>query len=135
MYRVAITLDLKPFVKLCLDFFPMICFSITNIGQFDFPVFDCILQHIIVTIVNVTRSFKPLLYVLVKVQIRYTHQLVLWEPTEGKRSRGRRRINFIDNLLHDADADNTTKLRMVMEEREEWRKLVDNTGRPNRRPR
>jgi len=63
------------------------------------------------------------------------HQLVLWEPTEGKRSRGRRKINYIDNLLHDADADNATELRMVMEEREEWRKLVENTGRPNRRPR
>ena len=46
------------------------------------------------------------------------HQLVLWEPTEGKRSRGRRKINYIDNLLNDADANNTSELRMVMAERE-----------------
>ena len=63
------------------------------------------------------------------------HQLVLWEPTEGKRSRGRRKINYINNLLNNADTDNTSELQMVMAEREEWRRLVKNAGRPDRWPR
>ena len=43
-------------------------------------------------------------------------KLVLWEPTEGRRSRGRQKITFIDNLLEDASVSNTTELRTLMEE-------------------
>ena len=63
------------------------------------------------------------------------HKLVLWEPTEGKRNRGRRSTTYIDNLLHDSDANNTTEMRRIMEDRNEWRELVDHAGRPDGRPR
>ena len=59
------------------------------------------------------------------------HKLVLWEPTEGKRSRGRRSTTYIDNLLHDADANNTIEMRKIMEDRKEWRALVEHAGRPD----
>ena len=63
------------------------------------------------------------------------HKLVLWEPTEGKRNRGRRSTTYIDNLLHDSDANNTTEMRRIMEDRNEWRELVDHAGCPDGRPR
>ena len=63
------------------------------------------------------------------------HKLVLWEPTEGKRKRGRRATTYIDNLLQDADANNTTEMRKIMEDRKEWRGLVEYAGRPKGRPR
>ena len=33
--------------------------------------------------------------------------LVLWESSEGRASRGRRRRNFVDNLLEDTGMDNS----------------------------
>ena len=62
-------------------------------------------------------------------------KLVLWEPTEGSRSRGRRKITFIDTLLEDASANNTQELRTMMEQREDWWLHVENAGRPDGRPR
>ena len=63
------------------------------------------------------------------------NKLVLWEPTEGQRSRGRRKATYIDTLLEDACVDNISELRALMEEREEWWKHVENAGRPDGRPR
>ena len=62
-------------------------------------------------------------------------KLVMWEPTEGKRSRGRRRITYIDNLLEDAGVNNTAELQTLMEEREYWWQHVDDAGRPGSRHR
>ena len=66
--------------------------------------------------------------------IRHTeeiaHHLVLWEPTEGRRNRGKPKMTYIDNLLLDADAHNTYELRMAMLERDGWRAIVDHAGRP-----
>ena len=67
--------------------------------------------------------------------IRHTgeiaHHLVLWEPTEGRRNRGKpRMLTYIDNLLLDADAHNTYELRMAMLKRDEWRAIVDHAGGP-----
>ena len=44
------------------------------------------------------------------------NKLVLWEPTEGESSRGRRKATFIDTLLEDACVDNISELRAMMEE-------------------
>ena len=67
--------------------------------------------------------------------IRHTeemaHNLVLWEPTEGKRNRGKPKTSYIDTLLLDADAHNTSELRMAMLERDGWRAIVDHAWRPD----
>ncbi|CAH1266596.1 LCT [Branchiostoma lanceolatum] len=49
-------------------------------------------------------------------------QLILWEPTDGRRKRGRRRTTLIDNLKRDAGLSDisTTELRSLMEDRTEW---------------
>ena len=70
--------------------------------------------------------------------IRHTkemaHRLVLWQPTEGRTGRGRKRVNYVDNLLQDAEMDNVEELRTIMEDRVEWRKHVKDVGRPDGRP-
>ena len=63
------------------------------------------------------------------------NKLVLWQPTDGKPSRGRRRITYLDNLLEDTGMDNAPELRSIMENRECWRKCVKDVGRPDGRPR
>ena len=62
-------------------------------------------------------------------------QLVLWNPTDGKRSRGRPATTFIDTLLEDSGLNNIQELRMVMEDRDSWAEHVENAGRPDGRPR
>ena len=57
-------------------------------------------------------------------------KLVLWEPTEGKRKRGKPSTTYIDILLEDTDAHNTSELRMVMEDRNQWRELVEHARHP-----
>ena len=63
-----------------------------------------------------------------------SHNLVLWEPTEGRRSRGAPRRTFIDNLLEDTGLNNTNELRMAMRDRANWRSCIDDIGRPDGRP-
>ena len=63
-----------------------------------------------------------------------SHKLVLWEPTEGRRSRGAPRRTFIDNLLEDTGLNNTNELRMVMDDRTKWRSCIEDIGRPDGRP-
>ena len=60
--------------------------------------------------------------------------LVLWEPLEGNRNRGRQSTTYIDNLLQDTGMANTQELCTIMEDRSEWRKLVAHVGRPPGRP-
>ena len=63
-------------------------------------------------------------------------KLVLWQPTEGRPSRGRRRVTYIDNPLQDTVMENTQELRESMIDRERWRRRVDEVvGRPDGRPR
>ena len=62
-------------------------------------------------------------------------KLVLWNPTDGKRSRGRPAITFIDNLLEDTGLHDIRELRMVMMDRQRWSTYVTNAGRPEGRPR
>ena len=64
--------------------------------------------------------------------IRHTEEiansLVLWQPTVGKTGRGRRRINYVDNLLQDTGMDNVDELRTIMEDRAEWTNRVNECG-------
>ena len=62
-------------------------------------------------------------------------KLVLWQPTEGRTSRGRRRLTYVDTLLEDTGMESIQELRTIMEERDEWRKRVKAVGRPDGRPR
>ena len=61
--------------------------------------------------------------------------LVLWQPTEGKVNRGRRRLIYIDNLLSDTGMESTQELRNSMKDQKDWKKRVDSLGRPGGRHR
>ena len=63
-----------------------------------------------------------------------SNKLVLWEPTEGKTRRGRRRFTFIDALLEDTGMENAQELRTIMQDRKEWRDCVQAVGRLGGRP-
>ena len=62
-------------------------------------------------------------------------KLVLWQPTEGRRSRGRRRLTYVDTLLEDTGVESTQKLKNIMKEQVEWKKCVEAVWRPGGRPR
>ena len=53
------------------------------------------------------------------------HQLLLWEPTYGKRARGRPRRTFIDQLVDDTELQKED-IANAMNDREYWKsKVVD----------
>ena len=60
--------------------------------------------------------------------IRHTEEvankLVLWQPTEGRQSRGRRRATYIDTLFEDTETANIQELKTIMEDRDDWKKRV-----------
>ena len=47
------------------------------------------------------------------------NKLVLWEPSDGKRSRGRRSLTFIDTLLEDTEMENKQELKSIIEDRDD----------------
>ena len=60
------------------------------------------------------------------------HQLLLWEPTDGKRACGRPRQTFIDQLIDDTELQKED-LANAMNDREYWKiKVVDVRLRSNR---
>ena len=61
-------------------------------------------------------------------------ELVLWQPTDGRRNRGRQNVSYIDNLLEDSGMKNINELRNSMLERESWRDRVQSLRRPGGRP-
>ena len=50
--------------------------------------------------------------------------LVLWEPIDGIRSKGRRRIPFVDQLKKDATQQETSQLRTLMLDRDAWKTTI-----------
>ena len=54
---------------------------------------------------------------------RVTHgcSLVLWEPTHGRRGRGRPSATFIDTLKRDLGSDDKLELEVCMTNQEDWR--------------
>ena len=69
--------------------------------------------------------------------IRHTteiaHKLVLWEPTRGKRNRGRQPVTYIDCLKEDTGLTNRDEIRSAMMIRDERKKCVK-LGRVGTRP-
>ena len=62
--------------------------------------------------------------------------LVLWQPIEGRVSRGRRRKTFVDTLLEDTGLDNAAELKTRMMDRTTWKVHVEAVaGRPDGRHR
>ena len=50
--------------------------------------------------------------------------LVLWEPTHGRRGRGRPKATFVDTLKRDTGARDAGELATLMSDRDVWRKEV-----------
>ena len=61
-------------------------------------------------------------------------QLVLWEPSQGRRNVGRQAVTNTDTLLRDTGLENLDELRTAMLDRDGWKKRVDSV-RANARPR
>ena len=51
-------------------------------------------------------------------------QLLMWEPKQGTRKRGRPAITYVDQLRNDTGLL-TEELQKAMEDRETWKILVD----------
>ena len=52
------------------------------------------------------------------------HNLVLCEPTRGKRNRGRQPVTFIDCLKEGTGLTNTDEIRTAIMARNKWKKCV-----------
>ena len=64
------------------------------------------------------------------------NKLILWQPTEGRTNKGRRKITYVNALLEDTELQSVQELRTIMEDREDWSKRVKAImGRPDGRPR
>ena len=61
----------------------------------------------------------------VRPQKEETSKLTMWQPAHGKRSVGRRKLSYIDTLLHNTGLDNVGELRAAMMHRDTWRRLTD----------
>ena len=54
----------------------------------------------------------------------YACLLVLWEPVDGARSRGRRRLTYVDQLKKDAAQQETAELKTLMLDRDVWKATI-----------
>ena len=52
------------------------------------------------------------------------HDLVLWQPVHGHRTRGKPRQTYVDTLRQDAGGATVSELETLMEDRQTWRKHV-----------
>ena len=52
--------------------------------------------------------------------------LVLWQPSQGKPNRGRKRKTYLDNLMNDTNMESVDDLRSLMKDRDLWRCFVNN---------
>ena len=62
------------------------------------------------------------------------HHLVLWEPTQGKRSRGRQAVTYVDVLRRDTELESVQEIRTVMMDRDGWKSRIK-SSRAGARPR
>ena len=51
--------------------------------------------------------------------------VIIWQPIHGKRKRGRPRMAYVDQLVDDTLCD-VNEIKKAMEDRDGWRKIVDN---------
>ena len=61
----------------------------------------------------------------VRHQEEEASKLTLWQPVDGKRSVGRRKLSYIKTLLNDTGLDNVGELRAAMIHRDTWRRPTD----------
>ena len=57
------------------------------------------------------------------------HPLIMWEPSQGKASRGRRRISYVDMLKKDCGLHEKEEIRTSMLDRDVWRKRCHTDAR------
>ena len=53
--------------------------------------------------------------------IEVAGSLVLWEPTQGKRSRGGQHLTYVDQLKKDTGLTDVREIRSKILERDVWR--------------
>ena len=54
-------------------------------------------------------------------------ELILWEPSHGRRDRGRPHITYIDTLKRDTGLGHVHEIRTLMEDRDQWRNAIHNS--------
>ena len=78
---------------------------------------------------NIWCSFAEYIYDPLEIRVflrrskihLYYILLVLWEPTHGRRGRGRPSATFIDTLKRDLGTDDKLELEVCMTNQEDWR--------------
>ena len=58
-----------------------------------------------------------------------THPLILWEPTQGKANKGRRRLNNVDVLKKDTGLLEKEEIRTIILDRDIWQELTHTDAR------
>ena len=71
---------------------------------------------------------------LVRHNEELAHNLVLWEPTGGRRNRGRQPVSYTDVLKQDTGLESIDELKTAMLDRNDWKKRIK-LGRADARPR
>ena len=73
---------------------------------------------------------------LIRHEEEVANKLVLWQPTDGRPSRGRKRATYIQNLFEDTGTENVSEITNLMKDRNTWKDRVkESLGRPGGRPR
>ena len=71
---------------------------------------------------------------LIRHDDELAHNLVLWEPTRGRRNRGRQPVRYTDVLKQDTGLESMDELKTAMLDRNDWKKRIK-LGRADARPR
>ena len=50
--------------------------------------------------------------------------LILWQPSQGRRNRGRKQTIYVDNPMKDTNIDRVKELQSLMLDSDTWRKVV-----------
>ena len=61
---------------------------------------------------------------LIRHEEEVANKLVLWQPTDGRPSRGRKRRTYIQNLLEDTGTENVNEIINLMKDRNTWKDRV-----------
>ena len=61
---------------------------------------------------------------LVRHDDELAHNLVLWEPTRGRRNRGRQPVRYTDVLKQDTELESMNELKTAMLDRNDWKKRI-----------
>ena len=70
------------------------------------------------------RKGYALLDIVGEIKKELASELLFWDPKQGKRSRGRSEITYIDQLLKDTGLKWIDELKSMMDERYVWRTMV-----------